>query len=239
MRRIALDVFKVEGLAGSNVYALAVDGGVALIDSGTPGAAGHILSQLPLAGYGTADLRAIVLTHAHFDHTGSAAELAKRTGAEVLAHRSEVPYVEGGDPLPYTSWLQRAGMGLADAMVGNSRCCTVTRTLDDGEVLPALGDLQVLHTPGHTPGSICLYQPTGQVLFSGDLLVHSRRFSAHAALRLSYPQFSVDPAAAQRSLRRLLGLPIRVLCCGHGEPVVHGAGEQLRALLGGLPVGSV
>ena len=238
MREVAQGIYQVEGLRASAVYALAVDGGVALIDTCMPGSEAMIEAQLRAAGYSLSDLRAIMLTHAHFDHTGSAAALAARSGAEVLAHRGDVPYIEGAAPLPYPSWFQRASMGLAEGLLGDAIHCQVTRTLEDGEVLEELGGLEVLHVAGHTPGSICLYQPEQQALFSGDLLVHSQRFSAYAAVRFSIPQFSVDPEEARRSARRLLELPIEVLCCGHGEPVVGGVRDRLHELLDSVHDGS-
>lgn len=231
VREVASGVYLLEGMRASAVYALEVDGGVALVDTCMPGSQAQIMAQLEVVGYGIADLRAIILTHAHFDHTGSAAALAAQSGAEVLAHRNDAPFIEGVSPLPYPAWPQRVTMGLAEGLLGDAIHCKVTRTLEDGEVLELLGGLEVLHVPGHTPGSICLYQPAQQVLFSGDLLVHSRRFSTRSDVRFSIPQFSVAPDAVPDAARRLLDLPIEVLCCGHGEPITTAAGERIRRLL--------
>lgn len=234
MRRLVPGVYLLEGLFAGCVYALAVDGGVVLIDSGLPGSAPRIRAGLVSAGFAAGDLRAVVLTHAHPDHTGSAAQLAAETGAEVLAHREEIPYAEGVQPLPYRSWIQRAVLGGKGRAAPHARRLKVSRALDDGEVLEALGGLQVLHTPGHTPGSICLYWPAGRVLFSGDLLVYSRRFTTFPALRFSIPQFSVDRELAQASARRLLALPVDVLCCGHGGAITEGVPAKIGELLDGM-----
>jgi glyoxylase-like metal-dependent hydrolase (beta-lactamase superfamily II) len=101
------------------------------------------------------DVAAIVLTHGHFDHMGGVSELASMTGAPVLVHHADAERMAvGGDG---------AFFGMPTAGV------TATRLLDDGDDVAVGGaKLRVIHTPGHTPGCICLY--TEGHLFSGDTL---------------------------------------------------------------------
>jgi len=232
MKQVAPGVYMLEGLRSSNVYALALPQGIALIDSGLSGAVHQIVTQLKKGGYALSDLQAIVLTHAHGDHTGSAAELARRSGAQVFAHREEVPYIEGTKSLPATSVLQRAMIWMQNRVLGGRAFCQVERALEDGEVIEDLGGLQVIHTPGHTPGSICLYQPEGKVLFCGDLLFNGHPLTGRGEFQFSISQFCVDAAQARESVRRLLKVPIEVLCLGHGKPILEGAGKRIRELLG-------
>jgi glyoxylase-like metal-dependent hydrolase (beta-lactamase superfamily II) len=109
--------------------------------------------------------------------------------------------------------------------------CRVTKALEDGETVEELGGLQVIHTPGHTPGSICLYQPGRRILFCGDFLFNVHPLTGRGGLRFSIPQFSVDAEQARESVQRLLELPIEMLCFGHREPILEGAGERIRELL--------
>jgi glyoxylase-like metal-dependent hydrolase (beta-lactamase superfamily II) len=232
MRQIAADVYLLEGLRSSNVYALALPEGIALIDSGLPGTVDQIVAQLEKGGYALSDLRAVVLTHAHGDHTGNAAELAHRSGAQILAHYDEVPYIEGAKSLPAASLLQRVLIWIGNRVLGGQAFCRVEKVLEDGEVIEELGGLQVIHTPGHTPGSICLYKPEGRVLFCGDLLFNGHPLTGRGGLRVSISQFSVDVVQARESVRRLLEVPIEVLCLGHGEPILEGAGRRIREIRG-------
>jgi glyoxylase-like metal-dependent hydrolase (beta-lactamase superfamily II) len=97
--------------------------------------------------------------------------------------------------------------------------------IEDGQVLPMLGGLQVVHTPGHTPGSVCLYGARDRVLFVGDSL--QRRFG-----RVSFASglYSDDHAAAKRSVKRLAQLDVETIVFSHFATLEEGAAEVLARL---------
>lgn len=232
MRQIVRDVYLIEGLRVSNVYLLVSGEELTLVDSGVSGEADQIAIELQEEGRGLSELRAIVLTHSHGDHTGNVAELAHRSDTQVLAHRDEVPYIEQAKPLPTASLLQRLLNWLGDQSLLKRSPCKVNRALEDGDVIQALGGMQVIHTPGHTPGSICLYQPERRILFCGDTLFNKNPMTGKEGLQFPVPLATVDMAQARESVRKLSALPVEVLCFGHGEPILEGAGLRIQALLG-------
>jgi glyoxylase-like metal-dependent hydrolase (beta-lactamase superfamily II) len=231
MHRILPDVYLLDGLRMANVFLLASDDGITLIDAGMPGEADRIVDQLVQAGYTLSDLRAIVLTHCHADHTGSAAELARRFGAQVLAHQAEVPYIEQTAPLPAASFMRRLFNWLSNRAF-RAEPCSVDRPLRDGDVVAALGGLRVIHAPGHTPGSIVLYQPERQILFAGDVLFNEHPLRGRAGLQFPPRMFSLDQAQAEASARKVAERELAVICFGHGKPILEAAQAQLRAALG-------
>lgn len=140
-------------------------------------------------------VRAIVCTHAHNDHINAAAELSELTGAPILLH-----------PADQVLWEQVYGDGVA------------YEPLADGEKLEAGGiTLQVLHTPGHAPGAVCLYAPEVCALFSGDTLFKG----GPGATGRSYSSFDTIIGSIRE---RLLTLPPEtVVHTGHGDSTTIGA----------------
>ena len=128
MHQIVPDVYLLDGPRMANVFLLTADDGITLIDTGSSGEVDLIVDQLAEGGYALPDLRAIVLTHCHADHTGSAEELAHRSGASVLAHQAEVPYIEQTAAMPAASFARRLFNWLSDRAF-RAEPCRVDRPL--------------------------------------------------------------------------------------------------------------
>ena len=97
----------------------------------------------------------------------------------------------------------------------------VDTLVNDGDELPILGGIKILHTPGHTPGSICLYLEDKDLLIAGDLLAN--RFG----LRLPSRMFTVDIAQEIRSVKRIASLEFDIICFGRGSPIMHQAHQAV------------
>jgi glyoxylase-like metal-dependent hydrolase (beta-lactamase superfamily II) len=231
MRHVVSDVYVMEGLRGANVYALVSDQGLTLVDSGMAGDVVNIVAQIQGAGHSPSEIRSIVLTHWHGDHVGGAAELVRRSGAQVVAHRDEVPYIEQSQPVPSASLVQRLLNAFGNQLLLRRPACRVDRPVDDGDIIDALRGTQVVHAPGHSPGSLCLYQPDRQILFCGDALFGAHPITGKPGLGLHMRLLTLDNGLARESVRNLSALPVEVLCCGHGEPIVEGAADKMRELL--------
>jgi glyoxylase-like metal-dependent hydrolase (beta-lactamase superfamily II) len=97
----------------------------------------------------------------------------------------------------------------------------VDRLVEDGE---DLGSWQVVHTPGHTPGSVCFYHPERKLIIVGDALNFRR-----GRLGAPPPMFTPDMAEAHASIRKIAALDFEICCFGHGPPLAENAGRRVRA----------
>jgi len=231
MHEIAPAVYLLHGLRRSNVYLLVSGRNLALVDSGLPGEVDTIASELEQGGFALSAVQTVLLTHAHADHTGGAAELAHRSGAQVWAHEAEVPFIEQTRPLATASSIKGLMLWVSERALSHVQACTVDRALREGDVIDALSGLEVWHTPGHTPGSMCLYQAEQRILFCGDLFVNRHPMTGKPGLRLAMPFVSLNMAQVRQSGRRVAALPVEILCPGHGEPILQKAQPLMQELL--------
>ena len=205
------------GVWGANVFLLASDD-LTLVDTGFKGRATHILRKITGLGYSPSDITNIIITHHHGDHVGSLAALKKVTQAKVVAHPADAPYIDGRLPQPGPErprWLSKTLSPFP--WLWATTPVAVDIPVNDGDELPILGGIKILHTPGHTPGSICLFLQRKGLVIAGDVLAHR--------LGLSLPSrgFTVDIAQEILSVKKVAGLEFDVICFGHGSPLMHKA----------------
>jgi glyoxylase-like metal-dependent hydrolase (beta-lactamase superfamily II) len=154
-----------------------------------------------------ATIRTIVLTHCHYDHTAHVQEIADLCGAEIAIHRS--------DAAALVDDMQSVAL-LFGERAPHTR---PQRLLSGGE---EIGRLQVIHTPGHTPGSICLYEEEEGILFSGDTVFTEGSFG-----RYDLPGGDLEDL--KKSVKILADLTVEALYPGHGFPVLRDGGRHIAA----------
>lgn len=207
---------------------LILDGahGPTLVDTGLPERLGAIDAALAEAGLRVQDLKRIIITHQDLDHIGSLHDLVRASGARVLAHATEVPYIDGTlRPVKWTPELLAQIPPDMRAYFDNYQQTPVDEHLHDGTRLDLAGGVQVIFTPGHTPGHISLYLERSKTLIAGDALLAN-----DGQLMGPNPQPYVTPdlALALQSVQRLAQLDVQTIVCYHGGVVHTNAGGQLR-----------
>lgn len=222
----------------------------ALIDAGpnTEEAWAALITGLGRAGVEPRDIRHILLTHGHSDHYGLARRLVETSAAQVVIHPADRRMVETHPDellcwvgflrrfLPETGlepdWVQRFCDGIAGRQ-GYAAPVPIARDLHDGEVLSLGGlRLRVFHTPGHSPGHVCLLAPDQHLLFAADTIL--QRITPNPILQAFDDFFGHRFEALVEyvmSLQKLEGLPVRQVLPAHGETVsdLDGRIREIRA----------
>lgn len=232
VQEVADGVFHVT--ASDTNFVLVRDGeGVTLIDTGYPGDRQLLERAVGLAGGRPADLSALLLTHAHVDHTGSAEWLRSTHGVPVRCHAQEVPNALGdvhesigtGDVL-LRAWRPKVLLFTLNAARNGALNPTPVEDVEaftSEEPLDVAGRPVPVHTPGHTSGHTAYHLPDRGVLVAGDALITVDVWDqARTGPQLIRPIFNQDHQQADRSLDRLVDLEAEVVLTGHGAPF-HGS----------------
>jgi hydroxyacylglutathione hydrolase len=154
-------------------------------------------------------IETIVLTHCHYDHIAHVPEIAAMCDAEICIHRYD------------SAGLSNDSVNLSPHFGARIAPIAPHRLLSGGD---SVGDLEVIHTPGHTLGSISLYNAGDQILFSGDTVFTEGGFG-----RVDFPGGSYSDL--KHSIGILADLEVEVLCPGHGQPAMQGGAYHIKAAL--------
>ncbi|MFI5166061.1 MAG: MBL fold metallo-hydrolase [Thermoanaerobaculales bacterium] len=207
------------GRGFTNTY-LVRDAGAVLIDPGVAWSARALVRKLTRIESDLKGLRLILATHGHFDHIGAAASLHEATGAPVAIHRGDAEWLATGQwewPRGVTRWGKILRTILAPFMhrLGAVRPLQPDLVIEDEglDLVPYGVPGKVVHTPGHSPGSISVLLESGEA-FVGDLAMNGLPLT----LKPAFGIFAHQPELVPASWRRLLDLGARTIYPAHGRP---------------------
>ena len=218
------------GLANS--YVLEEAGEIAIVDTGLPAYWDALPAELAAMGRSLAEVRAVLLTHAHTDHIGFAERMRRERHVAVHVHEADALLAQGkaktaramtsvrpGPLLRFLVYAMRNGLARVPWIAEVS-------TFGDGATLDVPGSPRVIHVPGHTAGSAALHIAGRDALFVGDAFVTLNVLNGETGPLIG--PFGADTEQSYASLARLERVEARYTLPGHGEPWTGGVGEALR-----------
>jgi|SRR5208283_512773 len=214
-------IHQVDGVNG-NCYLVQRESGWVLIDTGMPGNADKIVKYLSSINLKPSDITLIAITHCHIDHVGSLARLKQLSGAKVACHEDDADFISGKRQLQMPKGVPFYFRILLPLF--KAKPVEPDILLKDGQMI---GGFEVVHTPGHTPGSICLLDRNTKSLFVGDNL----RFMDG---QIKGPPIVMDAAPMKKSIARIAELEFETMYSGHGKPLTPGASKKIKDVLPSL-----
>lgn len=220
-----------------NWYVIEDGGRLTVLDAGFPAHWPQLPALLATIGRTLGDVDAVLLTHAHADHLGSAERLRRDSNARVLVHPADADAARAGGAVPPTREMLGAMLRPFFARyvvhivrAGGTKIPPLAEvsSFADGERLDVPGRPLVVHTPGHSPGECVLHLEDRDVLFSGDALVTLDTATGYVGPSLLTPPFVRDPDEALASLARIEAIAAGTMLPGHGEPWRGGVAEAVR-----------
>ncbi len=225
MEQVAEGIHRL-GSRFHNFYVVVDQGAATVVDAGCSREWAALVDGLGRIDLEPGDVKGILLTHAHVDHIGFAAE-ASGHGLLVHTHPIEAQAARGeranpaAGPTDVPWWNPFVWMFFVTMLRAGAGKLTPVRNVvevDDGETLDLPAAPRLVHTPGHTPGHAAFHFPAHKAVFTGDALVTMRVTGGPGGPQLMPPAFNADPAQATASLQRLRSLDAELLLPGHGAP---------------------
>jgi glyoxylase-like metal-dependent hydrolase (beta-lactamase superfamily II) len=213
--KIAEGIHQVDGV-NCNVYLVEDGEKLILIDTGLPRNDKKIVKAIEGLGRKPTDVATIVITHFHIDHVGSLKKIKEITNAKVAVHELDADYVAGkkAPPKPKNLMIKALSSVMKAAPV------EAELVLKEGD---KVGKLTVIHTPGHSEGSISLLDAERKVMFAGDAV----RFMDGKVMG-SPEQFTLDKDKAKDSIRKISTFDFDILLSGHGQPLMPNASQKVK-----------
>ena len=211
----------------TNWYIVEGDGGLTIVDAGVPRSWASLHEALARIGRAAADIRALVLTHAHPDHVGFAERLRTEHGVPVLVHAADEQLAltqaggkRDGSILPYLRYPAAWRLMGVLARVGKPSRMRIAevRTFGGDERLDVPGRPRVLHAPGHTDGCVALHFEGHSALLVGDVLCSRNPLTGRQGVQLMPAAFAASSAQALTSVDRLESVEAAVIGFGPGDP---------------------
>ncbi len=225
-----------QGIA--NFYLIEESGKLVLVDAGTPKDWNLFVQAVSALGHRADDLDAVLLTHAHSDHTGFAEQARATTGSRVFIHRADEDMARTGkaaapNERKVTSYLLMRQLYITFwilARAGATKIIPIKElaTFADGETVDVPGRPRVIHTPGHTDGSAVLTVEDRSVVFTGDALCTLNPLTGRQGPQIMPSGMNLDSTQAMGSLDNIAGVKADVLLAGHGDPWTDGVPEAVR-----------
>ena len=222
----------------TNFYLIEESGKYTLVDAGTPADWVFFSRSLAELGGKLADLDAVLLTHAHSDHTGFAERARKETRARVWIHRADEEAARTGRAAgkndgKITSYLLKAAFYRTSFSLlrrGAARMIPIAEVsaFADGEQIDVPGRPRAVHAPGHTPGSAAILFENRRTLLTGDVVATENPLTGRLGPQIMPSGLNMDSDQALASLDALRGIDADLLLPGHGDPWTGGAAEAIR-----------
>lgn len=217
-----------------NWYVVEDGGRFTLVDTGIAGYWDQLPRLLHTRGSTPADIDAVLITHSHIDHIGSAEHARREAHAPVYVHPEDAPLLREPDTSPPRAPLWRPALLRYFFHVIANRAMKVLpieelHTFSDGETLDVPGKPRVIHVPGHTPGSAALLFEDRRTAIVGDALGNVRLSTGNPGPQILEDFANADSEQALASLAQLDGIEADVTLFGHGEPWDAPLSEALAA----------